>query len=475
MTLGEAQNRDGISAAPGGMPTDTAGAGSASPAGRAVPGNDAGRELARKPDHELPSQPAPAAGGNLSTDVAHPAPPRKKSRKRLVLFAILVAALGFGVYEGNHWWTVGRFELSTDDAYLDSDMSVLSAKIGGYVASVDVDENQHVRTGQVIARLDDGDYRLAVEAARNKIDMQEATIDRIDVQIAAARAKIDEARANLDSAQAGLDFSEGEFGRKTTLSEREFASRQSLDTARADRDKARAAVAAAQAALVSSEANVSVLQAERVEAEETLKSLRTALDQAKRDLSFTAIRAPVDGVIGNKAVDVGELVQAGSRLAAVVPLDSVYVDANFKETQLEKMRAGQTATVTVDSYPDRTFTGEVESISPASGALFSLLPPENATGNFTKVVQRLPVRIKLSPESTADHALRPGMSAVVTVDIRTGPGSEARAAEAREASMGDRAMAAVTGLVDRVRGLLGLDAAQGPQHTAAAAEAAVAN
>ena len=475
MTLGEAQNRDGNSAVSGGMPTDAAGAGSASPAARPAPEDDAGRELARKPGQEGPSPQAAAGGGSLTTEVAPPAQPRKKSRKRLVLFAVIAAALGFGVYEGNHWWTVGRFELSTDDAYLGADMSVLSAKIGGYVASVDVGENQPVRTGQVIARLDDGDYRLAVEAARNKIDMQEATVDRIDVQIAAARAKIDEARANLDSSQAGLDFSEGEFGRKTTLSERDFASKQALDTARADRDKARADVAASRAAVVSAEANVSVLQAERVEAEETLKSLRTALDQAKRDLSFTAIRAPVDGVIGNKAVDVGELVQAGSRLAAVVPLDSVYVDANFKETQLEEMQVGQAVTVSLDSYPDRTFTGEVESISPASGALFSLLPPENATGNFTKVVQRLPVRIKLSPESTADHALRPGMSAVVTVDTRTGPGSEARAAEAPEASMGDRAVAAVTGLVERVRGLLGLDAGQGPQHTAAAAEAAAAN
>lgn len=469
MALGEAQNRDAISAVPGGTPTDTAGAGSASPAGRPVPGEDGGRTLARKPGHEPPPTAAAAAGGSLTTEAAPPAEPRKKSRKRLVLYAVIAAAVGFGIYEGNHWWTVGRFELSTDDAYLDSDMSILSAKVGGYVASVEVGENQEVSTGQVIARLDDGDYRLAVEVARNKIDMQEATVDRIAVQTAAARAKIDEARANLDSAQAGFDFSEGEFDRKTTLVERDFASKQALDTARADRDQARAAVAAARAALVSAQANVSVLQAERFEAEETLKSLRTALDQAKRDLSFTAIRAPVDGVIGNKAVDVGELVQAGSRLAAVVPLDSVYVDANFKETQLEKMRAGQTATISVDAYPDRTFTGEVEGISPASGALFSLLPPENATGNFTKVVQRLPVRIKLSPEATASHELRPGMSAVVTVDTRTGPGSEARLADAPETTMGDRVMAVLTGLVGRASAGLGLEAPVGDgQNTAAA-------
>lgn len=467
MTLGEAQDRDATSGVPGGVPAGAAGAGSASPAGRPGPDAGAGRELARKSDPDLPSAETPATAGSLTTERAPESPPRRKSRKRLALLAVVAAALGFGVYEGHNWWTVGRFELTTDDAYLDSNMSILSAKVGGYVASVEVSENQEVRTGQVVARLDDGDYRLAVQAARNKIDMQEATVDRIDVQISAARAHIDEAEANLDSAKAGLDFSEAEFGRKTTLVERDFASKQALDTARAERDKARAAVAAARAALTSAQASVSVLQAERVEAEETLKSLRTALDQSKRDLAFTAIRAPVDGVVGNKAVDVGELVQAGSRLAAVVPLGSVFVDANFKETQLEKMRPGQTASVTVDAYPDQTFSGTVESISPASGALFSLLPPENATGNFTKIVQRLPVRIKLSSEATATHALRPGMSAVVTVDTRTGPGGETGVAAAETAPASGVA-SVVDGVVGRVRDFLGLSAPGEALHAAAA-------
>lgn len=445
--------------APDGPPTDTAGQGTAFPAGRSGPTADPeeGRALARKPDHELPSPGSEARGGALSTAMAADAPPRKKSRKRRVLALIVLLALIGGGYEGYHWWTVGRFELSTDDAYLKSDMSIVSAKVGGYVASVEADENSAVKTGQVIARIDDGDYRLAVEAAQNKIDVQRATIDRIEVQVAAARAKIDEARANLDSAKAGLDFAEGEFGRKTKLMDHKFASQQALDTARQGLDQAKAAVAAGEAELTSAQVNVSVLEAQRLEALETLKSLRTALHQAKRDLAFTAVRAPVDGIVGNRAVDVGELVQAGSRLAAVVPLDQVYVDANFKETQLASMRPGQTVAIEVDAYPGRTFEGEVESISPASGALFSLLPPQNATGNFTKIVQRLPVRIQLSEEATEAHLLRPGMSAVVTVDTRTGPGAETATAEA---DAQPRIVAAARDLLERARTYFGVGEAE---------------
>ncbi len=347
-------------------------------------------------------------------------PSKRKRKRRLILLTLLGLAIAGGGYEGYHWWTDGRFQTSTDDAYLAADMSILSAKVSGYITAVEVRENQAVACGDVIARIDDGDYRLAVQSAKDKITVQQAVVDRIAVQIEASRAGVEEAAANIKSAEATLALTASELGRKSKLAKSDFATRSALDTARADHDRAVAALAAAKAAKTSAEASVAVLAAERSEALATLGSLQTALKQAERDLAFTLVRAPLDGVVGNRAVDVGEFVQPGSRIAAVVPLDQVYVEANFKETQLEKMHAGQRASVTVDSFPGKVFAGEVASLSPASGAVFSLLPPENATGNFTKIVQRLPVRISLSKAAIDSHALRPGMSAVVTVDSREG-------------------------------------------------------
>lgn len=443
-----------------GRPTETAGKGNASPQARSAAGEVAQtraveQELTSPPAGGAGSVPAPVAGrsegGPLQTSAAAPsAAPRKRGRKRRIFLLVLLAAIIGGAYEGYHWWTVGRFEMSTDDAYLKTDMSVVSAKVGGYVASIAVADNAEVHTGEVIANIDDTDYQLAVQSARDKIDVQQATIDRIENQIGAARSQVDEAQANLKSAKAGLAFAENELSRKTTLVARDFASRQALDTAKADRDEAEAAVDGASARLTSAQVNVAVLETQRLEAIATLKSLRTALDQAKRDLAYTKVRAPVDGVVGNRAADVGELVQPGSRLAAIVPLDTVYVDANFKETQLARMKAGQEVDIEVDAFPGRVFHGTVDSISPASGALFSLLPPENATGNFTKVVQRLPVRIALSSEATEAHVLRPGMSAVVTVDTRTE--EERKQADQAIANLKARAL----GLIAQARTALGL-------------------
>ncbi|MEW5424196.1 efflux RND transporter periplasmic adaptor subunit [Amorphus sp. 3PC139-8] len=460
---GRNDHDDDFAGAASGRPTEAAGVGSASPQARSAPG---GASPVRAPEQELTSPPAgdagsppaPAVGrsegGPLQTSAATPSEaPRKRGRKRRILLVVLLVALIGGGYEGYHWWTVGRFEMSTDDAYLKTDISIVSAKVGGYIATIEVADNQEVRTGEVIATIDDTDYRLAVQSARDSIDVQQATIDMIENQISAARSQVDEAHANLKSTQAALAFAENELSRKTTLVARDFASRQALDTAKADRDEAEAAVDGASAHLTSAQVNVAVLESQRLEAVATLKSLRTALDQAKRDLAYTQVRAPVDGVVGNRAADVGELVQPGSRLAAIVPLDTVYVDANFKETQLARMTSGQEVDVEVDAFPGRVFHGTVDSISPASGALFSLLPPENATGNFTKVVQRLPVRITLAPEATAAHALRPGMSAVVSVDTRTE--AERKQAEETLANLKARAW----GLIVQARSALGLASA----------------
>lgn len=360
----------------------------------------------------------PGMGGGDAGTV--PIPRRRRSHKRLVFGSLLVAALAGGGYYGLDWWRAGRFMVSTDDAYVGADTSILAAKVSGHIVGVEVDTNQPVRAGQVIARIDDGDYQLALKAAENKLATQQATIDRYASQIEAANASVDQAKAQIAAEQAELARAESDFSRQSELAKDNYASRSTLDTARATRDKAQASVDAARAAIASAQANVDVLRAQRVEAARLLDEYRTARDQAQRDLDFTLVHAPFDGVIGNRAVQVGQLVQAGTRLAALVPMSQVYVDANFKETQLKKLHAGQKVNIEVDAYPDEEFHGRVVSVAPASGSVFSLLPPENATGNFTKIVQRVPVRIELDEETRAKAELRPGMSVTAVVDTRAG-------------------------------------------------------
>jgi len=352
--------------------------------------------------------------------VAAPAQPKKKSKfgKKPILLAILGAALAFGAYEGNNWWTTGRFMVSTDDAYVQADITILSAKVSGYVDSVQVTNNQKVKAGDLIAKIDDGDYRLALQSAQNKLATQQSAVMRIGRQIDAARASVSQAQAQITAAQADAERAEADYARQLQLSQSNYTSRATLETAKAERDRSQANVKSAQAALAVAQANVEVLAAQQVEAERVSAEQQTDVDKAQRDLSFTEIRAPVDGVIGNKAVEVGTYVQPGNRLAAVVPLSSVHVDANFKETQLSSLQPGQKVHVEVDAFPDHDIVGTVESVSPASGSVFSLLPPENATGNFTKIVQRVPVRVTVTPEVAQQGFLRPGLSVVVKVDTR---------------------------------------------------------
>ena len=350
-----------------------------------------------------------------------PAPRRRLPVKRLVLAAVLLATAVYGGHWARDWWTDGRFLVSTDDAYVQGDITILAANAVGYVTDVEIENGQSVRAGDVIARIDDGDYRLALQAAENRLATQDSTIARIERQTEAAQAGIARAEASLDAARAELTHAQAEFERQSQLSRTEFTSRSKLDEATWDRARASAAVRAAEAELATEQANVEVLKAQRNEAERVAGELRTAVAQAQRDLEFTTVRAPVDGVIGNKAVEVGAYVKEDTRLAALVPLRTVHVDANFKETQLAHVRPGQTVRITVDAFPDREIRGTVESIAPASGAVFSLLPPENATGNFTKIVQRVPVRIAIDPGVLEAGLLRPGLSIVASVDTRTGP------------------------------------------------------
>jgi len=341
----------------------------------------------------------------------------KASRKRILIgvaAAVLLAAGWFGY----GYVTTGRFMVSTDDAYVRANNTTLGAKVSGYVSEFLVEDNAKVRAGDVIARIDDGDYRLAANSARDKAATQEATIERFDRQIEAQRAAVEQAQAQLASAEAARKRMQSEYERQQALAGKEFASKQTLEQSIANRDQAIAAVQNARAALAGASANVGVLQAQQKEAARTLEELKTALAKAERDLTFTEIRAPVDGVIGNRAAQVGDFVQTGQRIAALVPLSDVFIDANFKETQLAHLQPGQPVSVSVDALPGEKIDGVVASVAPASGSVFSLLPPDNATGNFTKIIQRLSVRIHVPADVAERGALRPGMSVVVAVNTK---------------------------------------------------------
>lgn len=361
------------------------------------------------------------------------APSTTKWRKRIATILLPLVLTGAAWY-GYHWWTVGRFIESTDDAYVSADNATLSAKVSGYVVAVEAGDNAHVKAGAVIARIDDGDYRLAVQIAQDAIISQQANIERVRRQITAQDAAVTQAKAQLRSAEAGALRTKLELKRQKDLAKRDFASRQALEKAQANYDQAAASVESAKAAVAAAFANTEVLKAQQLEAKGKLKQLQTALVKAKRDLSFTIIRAPFNGVVGNRAMQVGDYVQPGQRLATLVPLDNVYIDANFKETQFQTLQPGQPVDIEVDAVPGRTFKGTVKSLAPASGSVFSLLPPDNATGNFTKVVQRLTVRIHVRIPPGEQGILRPGMSVVVNVNTKKAEDGSAMTAEIKPTS-----------------------------------------
>ncbi len=385
------------------------------------------------PEPKARSAPAPEV---VSPD-AEFASPQPKRRLRTVLLTLgALAVLAAGAWYGHYWWVAGRFIESTDDAYVAAKTATLAAKVAGYVETVDVDDNAHLHAGDTIAKIDDGDYQLAVQTAKDKIATEQATIDRIVKQIAAQGAEIDAAKADLASAEAGKTRSELELKRQQALAARDYASQQALEQAQANRDQAAAAVRGAEARVLSAETNSDVLKAQKNEAAHTLKQLQTALAKAERDLSFTTIRAPFDGVLGNRAIEAGDYVQPGQRLASLVPLDAVYIDANFKETQLGGLKPGQKASVSVDALPGRSIEGTVVSVAPASGSVFSLLPPDNATGNFTKIVQRMPVRIEVPVAVAEQEVLRPGMSVVVDINTKQKVDAKAHSTAAATAPTG---------------------------------------
>jgi len=375
---------------------------------------------------ETKRRPADAPGVPTDRPAAPPAAaasqaaPKSGKRKKFVLMGVVgLLALAAASYIG-YYVLVGRFYVSTDDAYVRANNTTLGARVAGHITAIAPADNSTVKKGDLIFRIDDGDYRIAVDTARTRIATQQATIDRIGRQVTALESAVEQAKAQLASSEAALKRAGLDFDRQQALSTKGFASRATYEVSEASRDQGIAAVKSAQAAYDAARDNVEVTKAQQNEARAQLAEFQTTLAKAERDLDFTYVRAPVDGTFSNRLVNVGDMIQAGQRLGNVVPLDEVFIDANYKETQLKRIRPGQPVTIKVDAYGFRKFNGVVDSIAAGAGSVFTLLPPDNATGNFTKIVQRLPVRIRVPKDVARHNLLRAGMSVYTTVDTREG-------------------------------------------------------
>jgi membrane fusion protein (multidrug efflux system) len=344
---------------------------------------------------------------------------RRKRRLRSALFALggvaLLAAAGF---YGHGWWTSGRFMVATDDAYLQADSVTISPEVAGYIAAVPVQDNQRVAPGQVLARIDDRDYRATLASAQANADAAAAGIDELVQQLAQQTYTIAEAQAAVASDQASLAFARQDYGRYATLAQSGSGTIQQAQQSGTTAQNQQANLERDRAAVGVARTQMAVLHAQLVKAQAEFALAQAALRQAQLNLGYTTITSPISGVVGERSLRVGQYVQAATQLMAVVPLQSVYIVANYKETQLTDVRPGQRVAISVDTFSGAVVHGVVNSVAPASGEEFALLPPDNATGNFTKIVQRVPVKITIDPNDPLVGQLRPGMSVEPSIDTK---------------------------------------------------------
>lgn len=338
---------------------------------------------------------------------------KKRGKALLATIAALLALSGAGVL-ARSWWTVGRFIESTEDAYIGGDITSISTKVPGIVESIPVKDNQPVRAGDLLLRLDDRDYRAAFAKAVASVSVQRAALANLVARRHLQEAVVAQAQAGIASADAETARARDDQDRLGALLKSSAVSVQDFQRADADFKKAQAAGEQSRAVLLAAQRQLEVIAADAMQAQASLELAQAEAETARLNCGYTEVRAPMDGIIGNRSAQVGAYSAVGSQLLSLVPTHGLWVDAHFKESQLRQIRAGMSATVRVDAIPGRVFHGRVLSLSPATGALFSVLPPENATGNFTKIVQRLTVRILLDEESL--ELLRPGLSVTASVD-----------------------------------------------------------
>ena len=355
------------------------------------------------------------------------APERRTGlRRRTLIVSLAAVALIVGVIWGVRWWTIGRFVESTDDAYLQADSVTIAPKVSGYVAEVFVTDNQAVDAGEPLVRLDSRQYQAILEQATATIAARKADIERGAAELLQQQANIAQARAQLQGARSSEAHALEEVKRYEPLVATGAETNEKLADLRNALNQAQATVAADTAAVQAAERQPATTRAQIDEARAQLQAAEANTRQAQLDQQDTLVRSTLAGRVGDRTVRVGQFAQPGTRLMTVVPVQDIYLVANFKETQIGLMRAGQPATIHVDALPGTDLHGKVVSFSPGTGSEFALLPPQNATGNFTKIVQRIPVRIHIDAGDEARSVLVPGLSVTVRVDTRSGRDAEKR-------------------------------------------------
>jgi membrane fusion protein, multidrug efflux system len=347
-----------------------------------------------------------------------PSGPRPSRRRTVLLIVGGVALIAAALWLA-HWWTVGRFIESTDDAYLQADSVTIAPKVSGYVTDVFVADNQAVPAGAPLARLDSRQYQASLDQAEATIDAREADIQRAQAEIQQQEANVAQAKAQEQVARLSAQHAEDDVKRYAPLAATGAETNERLASLVNTRDQARATLAANAAAVTAAQTQIGATTAQIAQARAQLEAARASIRQARLDLHDTTVFSPIAGRVGDRTVRVGQFVQPGTRMMTVVPVQSIYLQANFKETQVGRMRVGQPATLHVDALPGKDLHGVVDSFAPGTGAQFALLPPENATGNFTKIVQRVPVRIRVETGPETRAVLLPGLSVTVDVDTRS--------------------------------------------------------
>ena len=358
----------------------------------------------------LPAQPQtsdrPRAGSRLLA----------KLRALVIPIAVLLLAVGIVVLITTRWnsWVGGRSTQSTDDAYVRADVTPLSTKISGIVSVVAVEDYQQVKAGDLLVQIKDDDFRAQVEQAEAGVLAAQAALENNHRQKELQASKIAQAQANINAARADVERTRLERLREEALEKTGSSTHQKLEQAVADEERLRATLISRQAELDTQRRQVAVLDAQENQLKADMSAKEAAVKLARINLDYTRIVAPTDGIVGERKVRAGQLVSPGTQVISLVG-QTVWVVANYKETQLRNVRAGDKADVIVDGVPGVVFNGRVETVSPASGSQFSLLPPDNATGNFTKIAQRIPVKIVLDPKQALTERLRPGMSVIATI------------------------------------------------------------